>query len=720
MKNIINLILLSLTCVIFSQEKVLDTLEGKKQNLDEVIVESIRVKYSSPISHSNISKVELKSRNLGQDLPVLLNFLPSIVTTSDAGAGIGYTGIRIRGVSAQSTNITINGIPFNDTESLGTYWVNLPDFASSIESLQVQRGVGTSTNGSGAFGASINILTDANSVKPYAEISNTIGSFNTFKHTIKFSTGEINNAFEFSGRFSKIDSDGYIDRSFSDLKSYFLQGSYKMGGTSVKVLTFGGHEKTYQSWNGVTKEQIKENRRQNPYTYENEIDNYKQDHYQLHWNEQLNQSWSTNLGLNYTYGRGYFEQFRKDDSIETYGEIVSSDIDQNGTELGTTDLIRRRWLDNDFYVLNASLLYQNSGFNMTFSGTYSNYNGDHFGEVIWARQFNQNAKIRDRYYQGNGKKTDLSFFMKTSYSLNKKIELYGDIQLRNIRYKTRGLTSDLVNMKLNESNSFFNPKFGFSYTLNPSSMLYFSYARANREPSRGDYESNSNIKPEQLNDFELGWRYRKNGIRLNLNSYYMLYNEQLVLTGALDDVGSPIRTNSGSSYRVGIEADAKIQVSEIFSIESNFTISSNKNKQILSPYNGIIFDFGKTNISFSPNFITSNVLVYSPLENFKLSLLSKYVGMQYMGNTDAEKSKLDSYFLNDFNISYEINSNSIFKSIIVTGLVNNILNTEYISNGYYYTYDDTWSSPGSIQTLDGAGYYPQATRNFLLGVTLKF
>ena len=720
MKNIINLILLSLTCVIFSQEKVLDTLEGKKQNLDEVIVESIRVKYSSPISHSNISKVELKSRNLGQDLPVLLNFLPSIVTTSDAGAGIGYTGIRIRGVSAQSTNITINGIPFNDTESLGTYWVNLPDFASSIESLQVQRGVGTSTNGSGAFGASINILTDANSVKPYAEISNTVGSYNTFKHTIKFSTGEINNAFEFSGRFSKIDSDGYIDRSFSDLKSYFLQGYYKMGGTSVKVLTFGGHEKTYQSWNGVTKEQIKENRRQNPYTYENEIDNYKQDHYQLHWNEQLNQSWSTNLGLNYTYGRGYFEQFRKDDSIETYGEIVSSDIDQNGTELGTTDLIRRRWLDNDFYVLNASLLYQNSGFNMTFSGTYSNYSGDHFGEVIWARQFNQNAKIRDRYYQGNGKKTDLSFFMKTSYSLNKKIELYGDIQLRNIRYKTRGLTSDLVNMKLNESNSFFNPKFGFSYTLNPSSMLYFSYARANREPSRGDYESNTNIKPEQLNDFELGWRYRKNGIRLNLNSYYMLYNEQLVLTGALDDVGSPIRTNSGSSYRVGIEADAKIQVSEIFSIESNFTISSNKNKQILSPYNGIIFDFGKTNISFSPNFITSNVLVYSPLENFKLSLLSKYVGMQYMGNTDAEKSKLDSYFLNDFNISYEINSNSIFKSIIVTGLVNNILNTEYISNGYYYTYDDTWSSPGSIQTLDGAGYYPQATRNFLLGVTLKF
>ena len=720
MKNFVCFFLLLITFYSFSQEQTIDTIQGKKQNLDEVVVEAIRVKYSSPISHSNISKAELESRNLGQDLPVLLNFLPSIVTTSDAGAGIGYTGIRIRGVSAQSTNITINGIPFNDTESLGTYWVNLPDFTSSVESLQVQRGVGTSTNGSGAFGASINIVTDAVSENPYAEISNSVGSYNTFKNTVKFSTGKINDSFELSGRLSKIDSDGYIDRAYSDLKSYFLQGSYIQGNTFIKALAFGGHEKTYQSWYGVTKDQISENRRQNPYTYENEIDNYKQDHYQFHWNEKINQKWSTNLGLNYTYGRGYFEQYREDDSVETYGDIVSSDIDKNGIELGTTDLIRRRWLDNNFYVVNASAKYESKKLNLTFSSSFSNYSGDHFGEIIWARQFGENSKIRDRYYQGNGKKTDFSIFTKASYSINESMELYGDLQLRNIKYITSGLTSDLVNMILDESFSFFNPKFGFSYTFNPNEMFYFSYSRANREPSRSDYESNPNIKAEQLNDFELGWRYRKDGIKLNLNSYYMLYNEQLVLTGALDDVGTPIRANSGSSYRFGLEADAKIRLSNFFTINSNFTVSTNKNKQILSSFDGNIFDFGKTNISFSPSFIASNSIIYTPKDNLSIRLLSKYVGMQYMGNTDAINSQLESYFVNDLNISYKINPKRIFKSIVISGLVNNVFGVEYISNGYYYTYDDSWSIPGQIKTLDGAGYYPQATRNFLMGLTLKF
>ena len=720
MKNNIYFLSLITTLSLFSQEKIKDTLQGTKQNLDEVVVQSIRVKYSAPFSHSNISKEELSSKNLGQDLPILLSFLPSVVTTSDAGAGVGYTGIRIRGVSAQSTNITINGIPFNDPESHGTYWVNLPDFTSSIESLQVQRGVGTSTNGSGAFGASINILTDAISENPYAEISNSAGSYNTTKHTVKFGTGKLNKVFELSGRLSKIDSDGYIDRAFSDLKSYLLQGSYAQGNTFIKALVFGGHEKTYQSWYGVSKEQILENRRQNPYTYENEIDNYKQDHYQFHWNEKLNQSWSTNIGLNYTYGRGYFEQFRNDDSIETYGGIVDSDIDENGVKLGTTDLIRRRWLDNNFYVLNASTNYQSSKLNMTFSSSYSTYSGDHFGEVIWARQFGENSSIRDQYYKGNGRKTDFSVFVKASYFLNKKLEFYGDLQLRNVGYKTKGFTSDLVNMIIDESYSFFNPKFGLSYKFDTSSILYGSYSRANREPSRSDFESNPKIKPEQLNDFEFGWRYRKNGLKFNLNSYFMQYNEQLVLTGALDDVGTPIRTNSGSSYRIGIEADLNVKLSNFFTINSNMTISSNKNKQILSPKDGKIFDFGKTNISFSPEFMTSNTIVFSPKDNFNLSLLSKHVGVQYMGNTDALNSKLDSYFVNDFNVSYEINPNRIFKAIVISGLINNIFDVEYISNGYYYTYDDSWSVPGQLKTLDGAGYYPQATRNFLLGLTLKF
>jgi len=716
-KGIYFLLLISFN--VYSQQ-VIDTLQGTKQVLDEVIVQSVRVKYSSPISHSNISKSEMSSRNLGQDLPVLLNFLPSVVTTSDAGAGIGYTGIRIRGVSPQSTNITINGIPFNDPESHGTYWVNLPDFVSSVESLQVQRGVGTSTNGSGAFGASINILTDAISESPYAQISNSVGSFNTLKHTVKFSSGKLNDSFELSGRLSKIDSDGYIDRAYSDLKSYFIQGAYIKGNTLIKALAFGGHEKTYQSWYGLSLDELQDNRRQNPYTYENEIDNYKQDHYQLHWNQKLNEKWSTNLGLNYTYGRGYFEQYREADSVDTYGGIVDSDTDQNGNLTGTTDLIRRRWLDNNFYVLNASTNYNSSKLNLMFNTSYSTYSGDHFGEVIWARNFSKSSSIRDRYYDGNGKKTDFSLFAKGSLILNNAFEFYADFQLRNVNYKTTGYTSDLVNMLLDESYSFFNPKFGLSYKLSSQSMVYGSYSRANREPSRSDFESNENIKPEQLNDFEIGWRFRKDGLRLNINTYYMLYNEQLVLTGELDDVGSPIRTNSGSSYRMGIEAEAKIKLSEFFLMNTNVTLSSNKNKQTLSKFDGKIVDFGKTNISFSPDVIASNTIVFSPKDNLDISFLSKYVGKQYMGNIDAVNSILDSYFVNDLNFNYKINPNKTFKEIIISGLINNIIDIEYVSNGYYYTYDDTWSVPGQTKTMDGAGYYPQATRNFLIGITLKF
>ena len=704
---------------ISSQEKIKDTIQGTEQKLDEVIVQAVRAKFSSPISFSNVTKKDISSRNLGQDLPILLNYLPSVVTTSDAGAGIGYTGIRIRGVSPQSTNITINGIPFNDAESHGTYWVNLPDFSSSVENLQVQRGVGTSTNGSGAFGASINILTDAVSDIAFATISSSIGSYNTFKNTIKFSTGLINN-FELSGRLSKINSDGYVDRAFSDLKSYFIQGSYSDENTLIKALTFGGHERGYQAWFGVTSDQIKENRRQNPYTYDNEIDNYKQDHFQFHWNEKLNSSWSTNLGLNYTDGRGYYEQYREDDSIDGYSGILSSDIDSNGNELGTTDLIRRRWLDNNFYVLNASVDYNSKNLNLNFNSFYSSYSGDHFGEIIWARTFSQNGKIRDRYYEGNGKKKDFSVFSKASFNLGEKTEIYTDLQFRKVNYKTSGITSDLVNMILDKEYNFFNPKFGASYKFKPNSMLYFSYARANREPSRSDYESNLSIKPEELNDLELGWRFRNEKIKLNINSYYMLYSNQLVLTGELDDVGTPIRTNSGNSYRLGIEIDNFLKLSEKTSFQTNLTLSSNKNKEIISKVNGEIYNYGKTNISFSPNLIASNIFSYMPNEYTTLSLLSKYVGDQYMSNNDSKNSMLESYFINDLNFTYQIKTNKLFDSIIFSALINNLFDIEYISNGYYYTYDDTWSNPGEVVTLDGAGYYPQATRNFLFGVSLKF
>ena len=661
-------------------------------------------------------------------IELLKEFLPSVVTTSDAGAGVGYTGIRVRGISAQSTNITVNGIPYNDAESLGTFWVDLPDFASSVESLQLQRGVGTSTNGSGAFGASINILTDAIAEKASAEITNTFGSYNTRKHNVKFSTGTLNNHFEIAGRLSQINSDGYIDRATSDLKSYFLQASYVDDNTLIKAITFGGHEVTYQAWNGIDAETLATDRTFNPsglYTdenglvkfYENEEDNYKQDHYQLHWNERYNNNWTTNIGLNYTYGRGYFEQYKED---ENFADYDLTDISIGGETINTTDLIRRRWLDNDFYVFNANANYKNKVINFTFGTSYNTYTGNHFGEIIWAR-FASDSEIGDQYYNGLGKKKDFSIFSKATYRLNNKISLFGDLQMRFVNYKTSGLTSDRVNMLIDENYNFFNPKAGITYKLNPENNLYFSYARANREPSRSDFESNPNIKPEQLNDFELGWRHNtKEALIINTNVYYMLYNEQLVLSGAIDNTGAPIRTNSGASYRLGLEVEATLQVSKKFAIQPNLTFSSNKNKQTISQIDGELVDLGKTNISFSPEFVAANALIYQPVSNLQLSSLSKYVGEQFMGNTDSETSKLESYFVNDVNITYEIKPNTIFKSILLSALVNNIFGEKYVSNGYYYTYDDTWSDPNQITTIEGAGYYPQATTNFLLGATLKF
>jgi iron complex outermembrane receptor protein len=731
-----------------AQENQIKQDSTKVETLDEVLVNAVRVNATSPITHSNVSKETLAKRNLGQDIPILLNYLPSVVTTSDAGAGIGYTGIRVRGISAQSTNITINGIPYNDAESLGTFWVNLGDFASSVENLQLQRGVGTSTNGSGAFGASVNILTEAIAQEASGEISNSFGSFNTRKHTVKFSTGLLNKNIELSGRLSQINSDGYIDRASSDLKSYFLQGAYVNDGTLIKALAFGGHEITYQSWYGFDSAtmgaigenpNLDENRRYNiagiqfdqagnfEGFYENQVDNYKQDHFQLLWNERYNNKWSTNLALNYTYGRGFFEEY-VDDYLYTniyFGSDASFDflgidpINVNGETVNSMDYVRRRWLDNDFYVFNASANYKNNYLDTSFGVSYSKYDGDHFGEIIWAEYANT-LEPEERYYEGVGVKKDFSVFTKATYKLNDKVSLYGDLQLRTVDYKTTGQSSDVVPFVVNENYNFFNPKAGITYEMDTKNNIYFSYARANREPSRGDFESNPDVIPEQLNDFELGWRHNNETFRVSTNLYYMLYNEQLVLTGDIDNTGTPIRTNSGDSYRLGLEVDVAFQVTKQFAIQPNFTISSNKNKETVISKDGVLVDLGKTNISFSPDLVAANVLVYQPTANFQMSFLSKYVGEQFMGNTDSDASKLNGYFVNDFNISYEIKPNSVFKSILLSGLVNNIFGEEYAANGYYYTFDDDFSNPGTITTIEGAGYYPQATTNFLVGITLKF
>jgi len=695
--------------------------------LDEVLVRAVRVLAESPITHSNISKEKLSKRNLGQDIPILMNFLPSVVTTSDAGAGVGYTGIRVRGVSAQSTNITINGIPYNDAESLGTYWVDLPDFTSSTESLQLQRGIGTSTNGSGAFGASLNLLTDAIEEKAGGELSNSFGSFNTRKHTLKYSTGILNEHFEVAGRLSKIKSDGYIDRATANLYSYFLQASYVKENTLIKALAFGGHEVTYQAWNGVSKEQINDyGRTYNPsgeYTdengntlfHDNEIDHYNQYHVQLHWNERWNSNWSSNVSLNSTQGNGYFEQYKEDQDFTDYD---FTEITVGNETINTTDLIRRRWLDNDFYVVSANVNYRKENLKLILGAFYSHYTSDHFGEVIWAQAIN-NSELGNYYYESESKKNDMNFFAKATYKINNKISLFADIQSRFIDYKTKGVTSDRSPIDIDKTYNFFNPKAGVTYIINKSNHLYFSYARANREPSRNDFE-NGNPKPEKLNDFELGWRLRHNEIVLNSNVYFMKYQDQLILTGEIDDVGSPIRTNSGKSFRLGIEVDASIPLSNKFVWQPNISLSSHKNIDYITPIDGVLVNLGNTNISFSPSVVAGNQIQFIPNDKFQLAFLSKYVGEQFLGNVDSDFSKLDAYFINDLSVNYELKVNSFFKSITLSGLVNNIFNEKYISNGYYYTYDDTWSNPGNTTTIEGAGYYPQATTNFLIGMTLKF
>ena len=694
-----------LTQFSFAQEQ--DSTKVNK--LDDVLVSAVRVTTKTPVSFSNMTKKDIKYRNLGQDIPILMNYLPSVVTTSDAGGGIGYTGIRVRGSDATRVNVTINGIPYNDAESQGTFWVNMPDFASSVESLQLQRGVGTSTNGAGAFGASLNMLTDNYATKATGEISSSYGSFNSNKNTVKFSTGLLNDHFELAGRLSTIKSDGYVDRASSDLKSYFLQGTYVGKTTLIKALVFGGTEKTYQSWNGIDAETLNSNRTYNSagkykdeagnvHFYDNETDNYNQNHYQLHWSESVSDKWSTNLALHYTKGLGYYENYKYNEPVAGYGPIQPTKQVENdlGELVPGTDLIRQKWLDNNFYGTTFSAKYVAEKLDVIIGGGWNKYEGDHYGKVIWARNSAQ-SELGDHYYDDFSTKTDGNIFAKANYQFTEKLSFYGDLQYRNVKYKANSAETGLVDDHFN----FFNPKAGFNYEFNQNNTLYFSYARANREPNRTDYEG-GNVKPEKLNDFELGWRFNSDKFQLTSNVYYMAYKDQLILTGRLDDVGNPIRANSEKSYRLGLEVDATIKLSEKFMLRPNFTLSSNKNVDLA--VDGQVY--GTTDIAYSPSVIAGNIVVYSPIESLHISLLQKYVGEQYMNNIELPSAKLADYFVNDLNVSYEIKPKSIFKSIMITGLVNNILDKKYVSNGAMW---DIYPY-----------YYPQAGINFLAGLTLKF
>jgi iron complex outermembrane receptor protein len=698
--------------VTFSQEKLQDTT--KVNQLNEVSVSAVRAKDKNPITFTNYSKEEIAPRNLGQDIPVLLNFLPSVVTTTDAGNGVGYTYMRVRGSDGSRINVTLNGIPFNDSESQGTFFVNLPDFASSLESIQLQRGVGTSTSGAGAFGASLNMQTKSVRENSFAEISNSAGSFGTRKHTLSFGTG-VHNNFEMNARLSNIASDGFIDRASSNMSGYFFNANYTTQKRNIKLFVFGGSEKTYQAWYGLEdKDKLKNDRTFNIagiYTdefgntkfYDDETDNYVQNHFQLHWSEKWSEKWISNVAVHYTIGKGYFEQYREDETLLDYNLP-----DFNGNSV--SDLVRKRWLDNDFFGATFSLNYKSPNTDILLGGAANRYLGDHFGEVVWAQYYIPNT---NRYYDDIGNKDDINFYAKASQQIE-KFNLFTDLQYRIVNYQATSVRFDNVN----DTFLFFNPKMGLNYQFNQKNAFYSYFGVANKEPRRDDYE-NGSTRPERLFDYEIGWKYNSKRVRFTANAFYMNYSDQLVLTGALNDVGSPIFTNSGSSYRLGIELEALISLSQKFSLNPNLTLSQNKNRDFNFKRDGVLINLGNTDIAYSPSIIFGNKFTYQPTKNLQVSLFSKYVGKQYMGNIDSQNSVLDSFFVNDMNFTYEWQINKGLKSVLFSALVNNILDIEYESNGYFYTYDDI-DNLGITTTFEGAGFYPQAGINFLAGVTICF
>ncbi|WP_338812777.1 TonB-dependent receptor [Bernardetia sp. Wsw4-3y2] len=693
--------------------------------LSQIIIKSYR---EYPVTLTELNEEQLEKRNLGQDLPILLQYTPSVVSTSDAGAGVGYTGMRVRGSDATRTNVTVNGIPLNDAESQGTFWVNMPDFASSASSVQIQRGVGTSVNGAGAFGASVNIATQEPQDEAGAEISNSFGSFNTFRHNVQFHTGLLKDRIKFSGRLSKITSDGFIDKAFSDLKSFFVSGVYQNKvGTSIKLNIFGGREQTFQAWNGVPQEILEEgNRTYNELAgYDNETDNYGQDHYQFIFDQKINKNLTANVALHYTKGKGYYEQFKSNEDFSDYGleEIVIND----SVTINTTDLIRRRWLDNDFYGTVFNLNYESSAtkgnesvLTAIVGGGYNVYEGGHFGEIIWAK-YASNSSIRDRYYENDATKKDFNLFGKINYQAVENLFVFADLQIRTIDYDFLGFDNDLSNVEQNANLSFFNPKFGLTYKLD-NHRFYGSWARANREPNRDDFtESTPATRPkaERLDNIEIGWNGRFEKLSLSANYYLMNYTDQLILTGQVNDVGSYTRQNVDKSYRTGVEIVADYQFSQKFSWSANATFSQNKIKdftEYLDDYdNGGQQEnkYGETDIAFSPSVIAANTLSFRPSTGFSINLLSKYVGEQFLDNTSTDTRKLDAYFVNDLQLVYNF-SYKFFKNIELNLLVNNILSEEYESNGYTFGYI------AGGETTRQNYFYPQAGRNFLVGLKLNF
>ena len=725
---------------VFGYAQQLDTIP-LSQILEEVQVKGVNADIKTPVSYTNLSEKEIERSNLGQDLPYLISLTPSLISSSDAGAGIGYTYMSIRGSDANRINITINGIPVNDSESQGVWWVNMPDFASSVNNIQIQRGVGTSTNGGSSFGATVNLQTNGLQKEKYIKTSNTIGSFNTIKNNIEFGSGLLDNHLSFDGRLSQIRSDGYMDRSFADLNSFYLSAGHYGESSIFKAIIFTGHERTYQTWNGVPKSYLDTNRTFNPYNYDNEVDDYGQTHFQLHYNKQYNNKTYLNLATHYTKGSGYYEQYIGDEynSLLNYGSqaILSdyglNDTIINGDTISTSNLVRRKWLDNDFFGVTFSLNHSIKKINFILGGGANSYRGVHFGKVIYSELY---GNSNHEYYTNDAEKNDMNVYLKTNYSLSKKINTYIDLQTRFIDYTFEGFNSDGNITDQTVNLTFFNPKYGVFYTINEKSSFYASYSEGKREPNRNDYiesSPNSRPKPEVLFDTEIGYKYNTRNMSLGLNIYNMDYKNQLVNTGEINDVGASVHSNIDESYRRGLEIESSLRLTSNLSFSGNITISENKIVNHIDyvdnwdTWGKDIVYYSNTDISFSPNTIAKSQLSYD-FGDLETTWILQHIGKQYIDNTQSEERMLEKYTINNLIFNCNLNFKNM-KNVKITLLVNNLLNTEYINRAWVYRFNSSGNEqdfsydPYINKNIDGynmIGYFPQATRNYMLGVNLSF
>jgi iron complex outermembrane recepter protein len=688
--------------------------------LQPVEVLAIRAGERTPFTKTNISAREIRKLNLGQDLPFLLNQTPSVVINSDAGNGVGYTGLRIRGSDLSRINVTLNGIPYNDAESQGVFFVDLPDFSSSVNSIQVQRGVGTSSNGAGAFGATINISTHEFNKEAYGEINNSYGSFNTWKNTIRAGTGLLNDHFTLDARISRITSDGYIDRATSKLSSFYLGSGYFSKNTQVRLNVFGGYEKTYQAWNGVPESKLATERSFNSAgtekpgePYDNETDNFWQNHYQLFINHALSNNLTFNTSFFYTRGKGYYEQYKASEDFADYGlayPVIGGDT------VFSTDLVRQLWLDNDFYGSVFSLQYNKGGTQLTFGGGWNKYEGNHYGKVIWSQI---GVPLNHIWYDLDANKRDVNVYAKWQQKLNINFQTFADLQYRGVKYEINGFRYNPT-LFVNNTYNFVNPKVGLSYSR-PGMQAYISYALANKEPNRDDFEASKQNQPkhETLHDIELGWEKRGAKFSVNATGYYMYYRNQLVLTGQINDVGAYTRTNIPSSYRMGIELQGMVQPVKQLSLNAGLALSRNKINDFVEYVDDYdnggqkSYTYKNPDIAFSPALIANATITYKPVTNAELSLFSKHVSRQFLDNTGNKSRQLKAYFINDLRASYTFRSNW-FKEISVLAQANNIFNIKYEPNGYTFSY------LYGQELVTENYYYPMAGTNFMAGLNIKF